>query len=251
MNDLVLLNVIDGKTTHITSIEKIQLVGWVEDRLVFVAIASGPSAASAQRNRLLSYNMEDNKNTELATSNYFNDLLLAKGIVYFAPSSAYAGGTPAQYYQVKADGTAQKSIMAQEVWNIVRTSYDHLALSVGQQWFDYALGATQTKKLDAAPAIKTGRVYVDSPDGKKSAWVDQRDGKGTLIIYDLANGKDAVLEARTGLGLPLLWLDNQTVVFRVDTKTEIADYVISLNGGGARKIRDVTKTSGLDNWYYY
>lgn len=252
LNDLVLLDANTGRTTPVASAERLQLVGWAGDRLVFVAITSGPSAATAQRNRLLSYNLEDGgKTVELATSNYFNDLLMARGVVYFAPSSAIDGGTPAQFYQINPDGSNQKSLFNQEVWSILRTSYDHFSLSVGQQWYDYALGATQPKKQDIAPTTKTGRVYLDSPDGKKSVWVDQRDGKGTLIVYDIAGNKDTVLTARTGLGLPTVWLDNNTVVFRVDSKDEVADYVISLQGGEARKIRDVTKTGGLDNWYYY
>lgn len=251
LNDLILLNVVDGKTTPITSIERVQLVGWVGDRLVYVAIAGGDSAANPKRNRLMSYNLEDNKSTELATSNYFNDLLIARGVVYFAPSSAYAGGTAAQFFQQKADGSEQKSLFGQEVWSIVRTSYDHFALSVGQQWYDYALGSATPKKLDVAPTSKTSRVYIDSPDGKKSAWVDQRDGKGTLIIYDIASGKETTLSAKAGLGLPLVWLDNHTLVFRVDSKDEVADYAISLDGGETLKIKDVTKTGGLDSWYYY
>lgn len=252
LNDLVLLDANTGRTTPVASAERLQLVGWAGDRLVFVAITSGPSAATAQRNRLLSYNLEDGgKTVELATSNYFNDLLMARGVVYFAPSSAIDGGTPAQFYQINTDGSNQKSLFNQEVWSILRTSYDHFSLSVGQQWYDYALGATHPKKQDSAPTTKTGRVYLDSPDGKKSVWVDQRDGKGTLIVYDIAGNKDTVLTARAGLGLPTVWLDDNTVVFRVDSKDEVADYVISLQGGEARKIRDVTKTGGLDNWYYY
>lgn len=252
LSDLVLLDSRTGRTTPVASAERLQLVGWAEDRLVFVAISSGPSAATAQRNRLLSYNMDDGgKTIELATSNYFNDLLLARGVVYFAPSSAYAGGTPAQFYQVNPDGNNQKSLFNQEVWSILRTSYDHFALSVGQQWYDYSLGAVQPNKKDSAPATKTGRLYLDSPDGKKSLWVEERDGKGTLLVYDIAGNKDTVVTARSGLGLPTVWLDNQTVIFRVESKEEIADYVISLNGGEPRKIRDVTKTGGLDNWYYY
>lgn len=251
LSDLILLDTKTGRTTPITSAERVQLVGWAEDRLVFVTIVSGASAASANRNRLLSYNMADTKTTELATSNYFNDLLYARGQVYFAPSSAYAGGTPAQFYQVKADGSGQKSLFNQEVWNILRTSYNSLALSVGQQWYEYVLGGTQAKKLETAPISKVSRVYVDSPDAKNSAWVDQRDGKGTLLIYDVATGKDTVITARTGLGLPLVWLDNKTLVHRIDSKDELADYAVSLSGGEPRKIRDVTKTGGLDNWYYY
>lgn len=252
LNDLVLIDASTGRTTPVASAERLQLVGWAGDRLVFVAITSGPSAATAQRNRLLSYNLEDGgKTQELATSNYFNDLLLARGVVYFAPSSAIAGGSPAQFYQINSDGSNQKSLFSQEVWSILRTSYDHFSLSVGQQWYDYALGATQPKKQDSAPTTKTGRVYLDSPDGKKSVWIDQRDGKGTLIVYDIAGNKDTVLTARAGLGLPTVWLDDNTVVFRVDSKDEVADYVISLGGGEARKIRDVTKTGGLDSWYYY
>lgn len=251
LSDLVILDPTNGHTTPVATSERLQVIGWSNDRLVFVAVTSGVSAADPGRNRLLSYNLNDSKISELAKSNYFNDLLMAQGKIYFAPSSAYAGGTPAQFYTTDSDGSNQKSLLNQEVWNILRTNYDSFDLSVGQQWFEYKLGDASAKKIDTAPATKTSRVYLDSPDAKNSAWVDQRDGKGTLIVYNTASKTDTTLTARAGLGLPLVWLDNQTLVFRVDSKDEIADYAISTQGGEPLKIRDVTKSAGVDNWYYY
>lgn len=251
LTDLILVDTTSGRTTPVATAERIQLVGWSESRLLFVATTGADTSTDPKRSRLLSYSLDDGKTAEVATSNVFNDLLLARGAIYFAPSSVYAGGTAAQFFRASTDGSAQKTILDQEVWDVVRTSYEHTALVVGQQWYDYELGTTIVKKLDAAPTNKASRVYIDNPSGKRSAWVELRDGKGTLLIYDITAKKDTVLLAKPGLALPLTWLNDDTLVFHVSTSTESADYVMSVNGGEARKVRDVAPVSNLDNWYYY
>jgi hypothetical protein len=40
-------------------------------------------------------------------------------------------------------------------------------------------------------------------------------------------------------------------VFRVSSGSETADYVLSLDGGEAKKISDVTDITGIDRWYIF
>ena len=250
LTDLILVDITSGRTTPITSSERIQLLGWSGSRLVFVSTGADNST-DPKRSRLMSYSIEEGKATEIATSNVFNDLLFARGIVYFAPSSVYPGGTAAQFLRAGSDGSNQRTLLDQEVWDIVRLNYEHAAVAVGQQWYDYELGSTTLKKLDTAPATKTSRVYVDNPSGTKSAWIEQRDGKGTVSVYDTSGKKDTVVYAAAGVTLPVYWLNDDTLVFRVDSGTETADYAVSINGGTPKKVHDVAKTGSLDNWYYY
>lgn len=251
LNNLLLINLADNTTTLVgTASERIQIVDWSGEHLVYVQIAAGTSANSPKRYRLMSYNYKDAANKELASSNYFNDVVSAGGAIYYAPSSAYQTGKTG-LSKINPDGSGQQAIFDQEVWNIFRTAYDHFALSVQQQWYDYRLGDKAPAKLNTAPANQTPRVYISSPGALSSAWIDSRDGKGTLLLYDQANKKDASLQAKSGLGYPIRWLSDSIITYRVKTDQETADYAISVDGGDPVKIRDVTNSGGIDRWYYY
>lgn len=250
LSNLILLNLEDNSTTNIGASERIQIVDWSGDRLVYVQIAAGSSGDSPNRYRLMSYDYKDGSSKELANSNFFNDVIAANGTIYYAPSSAYQT-VKTNFYKINADGTNQQTIFDQEVWNIFRTSYDHFALSVQQQWYDYRLGDKSPTKLGSAPVDQISRVYINSPDTKHSLWTDNRDGKGALLSYDTTAQKDATVRSQSGLGYPIRWLNDNSLVYRVQTDQETADYAISIDGGEPVKIRDVTNSGGIDRWYYY
>lgn len=251
LSTLTLINLKDTTTKSIATSERVQLVDWVGDRLVYVEVAAGSSAANPKRHRLMSYDYSEDDKDELASSNYFNDVMIAAGKLYYAPSSAYQSAGTAVLYRSDADGTAKQTVLGKEAWNLFRTSYDHIAISAPGEWYDYKLDEKQPNKLGGEPANLTSRVYVDSPDVKKSLWVDSRDGKGVLLVYETDTKEDKNLRTQSGLKNPVRWLNGKTVVYRIHTDQETADYAISLDGGEPRKIRDVTNTGGVDQWYYY
>lgn len=250
LSKLTIINTDDNMTHDVVAAERIQLIDWSGDNLVYVQIASGESASSPKRYRLMSYNQKTTAVKELAASNYFNDVVSIGGEIYYAPSSAYQTSKTA-LYKIKPDGTGAQTVFSQEVWNIIRTSYDHLALAVEQQWYDYRLGDKQPQKLNAAPSSQQPRVYIPSPDGKHAAWIDVRDGKGVLLAYDTTTKNDTAIDTKSGLAYPVRWLTNDVLVYRVKTDQETADYAVSLNGGNPIKVRDVTNAGGIDRWYYY
>ena len=81
--------------------------------------------------------------------------------------------------------------------------------------------------------------------------MDQRDGKGVLLDYDVTNKTEKTLKTASGLNTPIRWVSSNTLVYRVHTNQETADYVLNIDGGEARKIKDVYNSSGIDQWYYY
>lgn len=250
LSGLMTIDVESGEKNQIATSERVQVVDWVGDRLVYVSIDSGQSADSPKRHRLMSYDVVNDESQELAYSNYFNDVMIAKGVIYYAPSSSGQSGKVA-LRRVNPDGTHAQAVLDKETWNLFRVSYDKLQFSVQQNWYDYVLGDVTPTKLEAAPADPKNRIYRDSPDGKRSLWVDQRDGKGVLLNYDLTAKKDKSLQSQSGLRNPVSWLGNNYVVYRIHTDQETADYVMNLDGGDPRKIKDVTNTGGIDRWYYY
>lgn len=250
LSTLTIVNLESGAVTKVAQSEQIHVIGWSGDYLAYVQIASGASAGNPDRERLMSYNYSKKDNKQLASANYFNDVLTAAGKLYYAPSGG-VGEAASNFIRMNYDGSGKQVLLVGETWNAFRTDYTHIAVSVPGQWYEHIIGSNATTKMEGQPANPASRVYVDAPEGKQSLWVDTRDGKGVLLKYDMSQQKDTEVVARSGLRYPVRWLDAETVVYRIETQQETADYVVSLNGGEPNKIKDVTATGNNDRWYYY
>ncbi len=249
LSTLTFVNLNDGTTKSVIQSPQIKAVDWIGTRFVYMQMVTGAGAEDPQRSKLMSFDYVSGDNRQLASANYFNDVVSAAGKIYYAPAGAFQNGVNNGMFVVFADSSGKQSIFNQEVWNIFRTSYDKLTLAVQQDWYDYQLGGKPTK-LSGQPSNTNTRVYVDSQDGKHSVWVDTRDGKGTLVVYDTASKEEKVLLAQAGLKGPIRWVNNSTMVFRVVSGKESADYAVSIDGGSAKKVVDVTDTKGVDRWSY-
>lgn len=250
LSTLTLIDVGTKETTKIADSERIQIVGWIGNKLVYVKIAQGASAADNNRHRLMSYDIDSEADKELASTNYFNDVMIAKGSIYYSPAVYKVNGNVG-LFKISADGSNKQTVYDKEVWNLFRTDYDSISASVGQDWYRYQISSNAFTKADGPPALLKSRIYVDSPDNTRSLWVDDRDGKGVLLAYEISSNKDNTAQTAAGLKNPVRWLDNDHVVYRISNSQETADYVLSLSGGAPKKISDVTNIAGLDRWYYY
>ena len=248
---LYIVDLKDGKPYNIAASEQFHILGWLGDRLGYVQIKEGASATNPKRNRLISYNLFDDTKTELAASNYFNDVLIASGSIYYAPSNAFLENSAAYLYRVNPDGSSKTTIMDKEAWNVFRVGYDHFKISYQNDWYDFVLNDSKAVKSQSPPVVLKTRIYIDSPDKKHALWSDSRDGKGVLLYYDITTKLDKTIASMPGLKLPVTWLDNTHVVFRVSNPSESADYALNIEGGNPVKIKDVSDTSGVDRWYYY
>lgn len=251
LSTLYTIDVATGERTSLGRAERFQIVGWIGDRLVYAKIVAGGSASNPKRQRLISYDFVNAQSAEIAASNNFNDVLVVKDKIYYAPDSSQKR-INVGLFVVDADGGDRKVLVESETWNVFRTKYDELTIAVGKAWYSYQVdSAAAPSALNGAPADPRSRVYVDNGDSSKSLWVDDRDGKGVLLAYDTSNKEDKNLSAQSGLTNPVRWLNSSTVVYRVTNGQESADYVVSLNGGERKKLVDVTNTAGIDKWYYY
>lgn len=248
LSTLSIVDINSGTVTSLGNSERYQILDWMGSRLVYVAITQGASASNPKRQRLLSYNYKDASTKELASANYFNDITNANGTIYYAPSNT---GDTVGLYRIYPDGTSKQTVLDKEVWNIFRTDFDKLTLSAAGEWFDYKLGDTKPSKIPSPGSTPHSRFYATSPDGSKNIWVDQRDGKGVLLLYNSQEKTEKVIQTKAGLNVPIRWLNNNFLIYRSNNGQEIADYALNIDGGDAVKIRDVTNTSGVDSWYYY
>lgn len=250
LSTLYIVNTVTGDLMKVDQSEQIKIVGWSKGgHLVYVKIAAGASGTDPKRHRLMSFNSKEITNKEIASSNSFNDVVMAGGRVYYAPSNIFQEATPA-VYAVNPDGGNQEKLLDKEVYTIVRTGYDSLSLGAGDEWYSYTLGSPMAAKAEG-PSSTTGRVYLDAPNSKFSLWVDDRDGKGVLLNYDKTSREEKALFSHGGLKLPAYWLNDKYVVFRISDSRETADYVMNVEGGEPQKITDVTDTTGITRWFYY
>lgn len=232
-----------------TEAAQIQLIDWVGDKLIFVKIAAGASAATSSRQKIIAYDYKQEKSTTIASANYFNDVEIYKDQIYFAPNST--GGT-AQLVRINPDGSAKTILLNQEVWQIVRAKNNRIqANAADKKWYDQQIGDALMTVMANQPANTENRLYIDSPNNEKSVWIDQRDGKGVLILEDVKTGDSKVLYSKGGLGYPIRWLSDKHILIRVSNSQETADYVLNIDGGELVKIGDVTNTATTNQWYYY
>ncbi len=249
LKTLTFINLKDTSTKAVISAPDIKLIDWIGSRLIYVQLTTAGSEDPA-RYKLMSYDHNSGDNRQLAAANYFNSVVTLGGQVIYSPASAYQNGVNLGVFSVKPDGSKKQALLDQEAWNLLRTSYDRLTIPVQQDWYEYALGSTKPDKLAGQPSNTGSRLYSDSPDAKHSVWIDTRDGKGTLLLYNTVTKEEKVLVAANGVKAPVRWLSNNTIVYRLATGTETADYVLSIDGGKPQKVVDVTDAPGIDRWSF-
>jgi hypothetical protein len=245
---LTYVNLKDNTTKVVTASSQIKAIDWIGTRLVYTMLDDSAAEDSTARYKLMSYDYLSGDNRQLAATNYFNNVVSMGGRIYYAPASAYQNGVNVGVFAAHADGSGKEVILDKEAWNMFRTGRDILTIAVQQEWYSYKQGATKPDKLSGQPNETASRVYVDSPNSKYSIWIDNRDGKGTIVVYDVEKNSEDILASENGVSGPVRWLNNTTFVYRLSTSHETADYVRSINGGSPKKVADVTNTSGIDRW---
>lgn len=250
LSSLYIIDTSNKNNKVVTRSERVQILGWYGGKLVYVKVKDGASADTPDRHKLISYDHKSGEEKELASANYFNDVMVAGGSIYYAPTSFKLSGQVG-LFRVNPDGTNKQTVINQEVWNILRQSYEKITFSVGQQWYEYGLNDSKLSKLLGAPATNDSKIILDNSSNKLSAFVDQRDGKGVLLTYNKSDSKDKQLVSEPGLANPIYWLNDEVIVFRISNNNEVSDYAISALGGEKKRVANVTNTAGVDRWYYY
>lgn len=225
----------------VTHAEQVQLIAWDGNKILFVETSAGASKANPNRFRLISYDYATGKRAILATANQFNGIASMGGFIYYAVAGTDPDVQP-KMYRVKLDGTGRQTVLDQEVWTVVRAAYDTLHLQTPEGWYSFKTDGV-LQKTDT-PAQYASRRYVTGPKNM-SAWVDNRDGQGALLLYNPTTNKDTTVRSQDGLNYPVRWLNDTTLLYRVVTNQETADYAIGSNGGTPKKISDVTNTFGF------
>jgi hypothetical protein len=244
---LTFINVGQGTAVTVDHAQQLQLVDWIGNKLMYRSTITGASAANSQRNRLVAYNFQANARTQLATANQFNTVLSAGDYLYYSASSNDPSAVLG-LFRVKPDGSSRERLSTQEVWTGLHAAISSFSLQTSDGWYSYDLA---TKKIQPMPAPSNFVSFYFAPDSKdaRTAWTDTRDGRGVLLLK--RNGSDQVktLVTQPGLTTPIRWANDKTLIYRVVTANESADYVVSSEGGTARKLSNVTATTNYVQAY--
>jgi hypothetical protein len=242
---LTFINIDEGTSVTVDHAQQLQLVDWINDRLVYRSTIAGSSGSSPQRNRLIAYNFTANSRVQLAAANQFNTILSADGYIYYAVSGTDPAATLG-LFRVKPDSSSRERLSEHEIWTGLRTNLTNLSLQTADGWLSYELSS---KKLQKASAPSSFVSIIFTTKGKKTAWTETRDGKGVLLVKEDSADKITTLTSQPGLAYPVRWLGDKVLTYRVATSGESADYAISTDGGAPRKISDVTATNSYIQAY--
>lgn len=246
LDGLYVIDTQNGDTKRVVRSERISIVGWSGDYLVFWQVVEGTSQGNPERSKLYSYNFVTGEREELAAANYFNDVELIDDTVYYAVSGFAVPESYARLFEVNVSGEQKVQVLDKQVYSIFRTGINDLLYSAAnQEWFKQTLpdAPESTERRNSVPDNYT---YVYSPSGESVSWVRVRDGQGVLQYQNLAEEsqeQEAAVDA--GIRVPLYWLGDGAIVYRVVKSGETADYLVSLTerpegGDNVTKITNIT-----------
>jgi len=245
LDGLFIINSENGELENIGRSERVQIIGWSKDLLIYTQVVEGTSRGNSERSKLYSYNVENGERKELAAANYFNDIELVNNRVTYAVSSFAVPQSRARLYSVNADGSNAKELLAKQVYTIFRTSQIGLLYNaIDQEWYSQT---NDEDLLEVAPVISPNTFkYTKSPDGNKVAWTITRDGKGVLFVSDSNGENESEIATIGGLDSVEYWANDETLVYRIIKSEETADYVLNINNPeDQRKISDVTASKRI------
>lgn len=243
LNTLTIVNTDDESFQTVDHSEQFVLLGWDGNALIYQQTVAGASAANSSRQKIFSYNVETGKRYQLANANYFGSALIFGDKLYYVVSSTDPS-VEGNFSVVDLTGSNRKTIMKGTIWSFIRTEYNLISLQKSDNtWYEYKLGDSGTKPA-TPPVTYTSRIYVDSPDGKQSVWIDVRDSRGVVIKRDSKTGNNDELFTHMFAQYALHWVSPTAFVFRTASSNGAADYAASIDGGNAVKVADVSMTQG-------
>lgn len=242
------LNIINLKNNDheiAASSEELELLGWHDNRISYILLDDSQPSDSNEKYRLMSYNYKTGDERELAATNKFNDAVLARGRLYYAPVSAGEDGINQSLFVIDPDGSNSQVVYQGEVTSLIRKSFPNLILSLPDGWLSYELGSDKNPAVSEAPSNFSSKYFAFSQNGSRIIWAEDRGDKGALIQKVIDKPGSKAIVSQKGLTYPLSWIGSRAAIFRIETDTETADYVVGIKGGKPKKIQDVTSVRTL------
>ncbi len=238
LSALTIVNVETGDSEVIEHAEQITLLGWSGTTILYQQTVAGVSAANANRQKIMAYDYNASKRIQVANANYFSGAVLIGDKVYYV-ISATDPNVQGSFVRSNIDATNKKTLHTGELWQLYRADYKTLRLQTPTNWYEYKIGNTSVSSTNPPTTYATHK-FVDSTDGKLSAWVDDRDANGALMVYNVADGKNTQRTVQKGMADVIRWVSNDVVIFRTVSSNEIVEYAVSVTGGEPHRLSAVS-----------
>lgn len=238
LSALTIVNVETGDSEVIEHAEQISLLGWSGTTILYQQTVAGVSAANANRQKIMAYDYNASKRIQVANANYFSGAVLIGDKVYYV-ISATDPNVQGSFVRSNIDATNKKTLQTGELWQLYRADYKTLRLQTPTNWYEYKIGNSSVSSTNP-PTTYTTHKFVDSTDGKLSAWVDDRDANGALMVYNVADGKNTQRTVQKGMVDVIRWVSNDVVIYRTVSSNEIVEYAVSVTGGEPHRLSAVS-----------
>lgn len=236
---LTVINASTNQPLTLDKAESIKLIGWL-DGSTLVYTAGGACGSQGETcYQLKSYDYKSGASQQLARASSFSSVITIGDRIYYVAGGDSSQSGQSEFAAVNPDGTNQDTLLSQAVLGVYRVGYGKIDLAATGQWYGFDASSNQAQKI-AAPAAPANYFYVDSPNGKLSAWINN----GQLMVYDTSSQTSRAVSGVTGASYPVNWADDNALIYRADGGT--ADYAVSLAGGQPKKIVDVTNVAGAN-----
>lgn len=141
------------------------------------------------------------------------------------------------FYSVTISSKAKTRLHGFPAEDYKKIKSGSLSFIQDNKWYDVTTD-TQKVQNSTEPAGST-RGLVLSPNKQKFAWVESRDGKGSVIIADKNDTNQKQITKGMSATYISRWLSDDYIIFRVQNSNESADYIVHHDSGTVTKIADV------------
>ena len=252
LTTLTIIDITSGATGIIAQSERLQPVEWYGDRFVYVKARSGVTGMDTRRHQLVSYDLDSDTTTTLASSNYFNAVLPTERYIYYAPSSIFLE-EPTTLRRVSADGVIDETTTTQEAWSAYRHDFNTLVFATNSQWFEYDMSTGKVVERADEMTTITSRLYRQNP--LRDDWFvtshTNDDDQRQVLLYDAKQDTHSVIVEGDGIRHPVRWLHEHIVVYRAEVDEQLIDYAHHIDADASRKLWPVGASSSLERWYSF
>lgn len=218
----------------------VRLLEWGDDTIVYQKTDPNLNYDDPAFTKLVSFNPLNNRQKQLAQSNYFSCALVAQDKVYYAGADGYRDGNNTPLTSIDLTrGTTKTYLESTTPASLTRSDFNNLTLlTYDSQYFNIYAGSGAARSIDRR--VDSTRQFSLSPDAKQVLWAENRDGQGTLLVRPVSTGDERAVAKLSGLTYPIRFVSDRLAVVRVVTTTETADYLVDVPTGKTAKVVDVS-----------
>lgn len=235
--------VVDLERASVRKIDEgsdVQLLDWGETAIAYRKSEPGLPYDDPNLSRLMSFNINSNKLSQVVSANYFQTELVAQNKIFYIPADAYRLIENSVLTSFDLGTSAKKTYLPDKlINNATRATYQALILQdVNGNMYEQPIGSGVAKAISRRSISPISAAL--SPNGQTAAWREARDGQGALIVRTIKDGAEKVAVRVGGLVSPVRFITDNIVVARVVTSQETADYAVDTQTGTIKKIVDVS-----------